>query len=252
MLKQVLVLELTSKTKAFFLVKEKIMLSRRLREIANMVPKCQVMADIGTDHGYLPIALVSEGIVEQAWAMDINEGPLVKATQNIGQASVEDKVFTKRSDGLKHLPDSVQVVVIAGMGGMLIKRILEDDADKLGHLKALVVSPHLDEEVLRRTIHKLGLKIVKETMIEDQGKFYPIMSCQHGHEIYTNIEYKYGKILLEEQVEPWRLHWENEIAKMEVLIERMDLKKTANTIQRVAELQAEINEIKAVIQGEIK
>lgn len=229
---------------------EKIQLSARLQLIADMVPKCKVMADVGTDHGYLPIALTQMGKVEKAYAMDINKGPLAKAMENIEKHKAEVQVTTVLSDGLEHLQSDTDVLVIAGMGGMLIGQILEKEKSKLEGLSHMLLSPHLDQEAMRRKIHALGWQIVDERMVEDKEKFYTAMLCMKGHEIYTNIEYKYGAKLISQRDPYWQADLSQRLRKLEIIKGRLETRVTENTRERLNEIIEDINEIKVVLGNE--
>ena len=102
-------------------------LSKRLETVASFVPKGSNIADIGTDHGYVPIYLVREGQAEHAVAMDVRKGPLERARAHVAEAGLGSRIDVRLSDGLAGLkPGEADCVVIAGMGGELIIHILEE------------------------------------------------------------------------------------------------------------------------------
>lgn len=136
------------------------MLSKRLEQVASMVTKGNIIADIGTDHGYVPIYLVEKGICPKAYAMDINQGPIESAIKNIENYGLSEKIQAIKSNGLEKLePEKADTIIIAGMGGELIVNILENGLAKLENcsrpVKELVLSPHkrgdLVQQVFRRT-----------------------------------------------------------------------------------------------------
>jgi tRNA (adenine22-N1)-methyltransferase len=208
------------------------MLSDRLQAIAKLVPYNSIVADIGTDHGYLPIALVKANQVSKAYAMDINEGPLLKAQENIRAYGLDKQVMPLKSSGLEHLPKDVKVVVIAGMGGILISNILETSKQKLDSIDSLILSPHLDVPHVRRTVHKLGFLISEEKMVEDQEKYYFILKCDQGDEHYSELEYEYGKKLMEEGSPVFLAYLESEKNKLEKVINRLMTIDAKSTIGR--------------------
>lgn len=220
-------------------------ISDRLNAIAEMVPSCEVMADIGTDHGYLPIELVKRGLVGKAYAMDINKGPLLRAQTNIERAGESDKVKTILSNGLENLPEDTEVIVIAGMGGMLIGKILEASKSKLGTVDNLVLSPHLDASALRRKVHSLGYKLDKEQMVIDQGKYYNIFTCSKGKEIYTEIEYAYGKELIQHKPLLFVASLREEISRNNQVLDRLMASESEGASKRISE----INEINKIIEA---
>jgi len=219
------------------------MLSNRLQAIAKLVPHNSIVADIGTDHGYLPIALVKSKQVPKAYAMDINEGPLMKARVNIMSYGLDEQVITLKSAGLEGLPEDVNVIVIAGMGGFLISSILKTTEEKLVNIKALILSPHLDVPHVRRTIHSLGFKITQECMVIDQEKYYTLLKCEQGNERYSELEYEYGKKLMEEGADTFQTYLEIEKNKLEKVINRLKTMDTKNTIGRVEILEKKYDTI---------
>lgn len=223
------------------------MLSNRLQLIADMNPEGLIMADVGTDHGYLPIALVKSGKVPKAYAMDINKGPLTKAEVNIAEANATGDITTILSNGLEHLPPDVESVVVAGMGGMLISKILEDQQKKLQQLKHLIVSPHLDEVEMRKKVHELGWVIKQEKMVADKGKFYTVMACVPGEESYSDIGYKYGAVLMSQQDPVWREYLTSKLSQLYNIKKSLSIKTTPNTTERIEEINKEINEIMGVM-----
>ncbi|SHI37125.1 tRNA (adenine(22)-N(1))-methyltransferase [Parasporobacterium paucivorans] len=176
-------------------------LSKRLNTVASFVTPGRILADIGTDHGYIPILLVSKNIIPQALAMDVNEGPLQRASANIIEAGLQDRIIVRLSDGLKELkPGEAEAILIAGMGGMLIKRILQNGMELVRSAKELVLSPHREEDEIRRFLHKEGFLIAREEMIKEDGKFYVIIKALSGEEEYEKeIFYKFGYLLLKQK-----------------------------------------------------
>ena len=221
------------------------MLSDRLQAIAMLVPYNSIVADIGTDHGYLPIALVKTNQVPKAYAMDINEGPLMKARENIKAHGLEQQVIALKSAGLENLPEDVDVVVIAGMGGILISDILETSKPKLSAIETLILSPHLDVPYVRRTVHGLGYKITEEKMVIDQEKYYTLIKCEQGNEIYSELEYEYGKKLVEEGTDTFLAYLETEKNKLENVINRL---KTMDAKSAIARSEILINKYDTIVE----
>ena len=228
------------------------MLSDRLQHIYDLVPVTKVLADIGTDHGYLPIALVKEGKVDKAYAMDINEGPLEKAATNIKDAKVDASVTTILSDGLAHLPSDVNTVVIAGMGGMLMSRLLESEKDKLEALDCLVLSPHLDEDCVRRKVMTLGFVIEDEAMVVDNNKYYTVMVCRKGSEQWSDLEIRYSRRLMEARRPVWLTFMKKNADKCRYIIGRLEAQSSQVSRKRLREVQNELEEIEAVLRDDSK
>ena len=174
----------------------------RLCAIAGMVTKGNRLADVGCDHGYLSIWLVSEKTVPSAIAMDVRPGPLSRARENITRYGLEDYIETRLSDGLAKLePGEGDTLVIAGMGGPLMERILKDGAKVREGFQELILQPQSDLPHFRHFLSEIGWEIVREEMIKEDGKFYPMMKAvrnKTGKKImYTEAEAWFGPLLLE-------------------------------------------------------
>ena len=156
-----------------------MVISKRLQQIADMVTFGSVPADIGTDHAYVPIRLVKNGVCPKAFAMDIGTGPLSRAREHILGEGLEDRIETRLSDGLAALgPGEADTVIIAGMGGALTVRILDDGARALEQVKTLVLSPHSEIEKVRSWTEKHGYEITDEEMLIEDGKYYTVMRAE--------------------------------------------------------------------------
>ena len=177
------------------------MLSKRLKCVADMVTENHIVADIGTDHGYVPIYLVKNKISKKAYAMDINKGPLEIAKKNINAEGVQDEITTILSDGMNELYSGMaETVIIAGMGGDLIIDILNRGKNVKG-IKELVLSPHKRVDLVRKYLMDNGWKIVDENMVIDNNKYYTVLKAVPGKEEkkYNSTEIMYGRILLDKK-----------------------------------------------------
>lgn len=214
-------------------------LSLRLKTVASFVKRGSRLADIGTDHGYIPIYLVEEGFINEAIAMDINKGPLERAQENIRKAGLENQIRIRLSDGLdKLLPGEADSIIIAGMGGMLIKDILKRGLDVIKSTGELILSPHSDLAEVRDFLSEEGFKIIHEEMLIDEGKYYVIIKAFYtGEKYYLNPEEAaFGKILLEEKnniLYNWLL---NEKTKKEKILDGLNEKNTAKSLETSLEL----------------
>ena len=151
-------------------------LSLRLSAIADMVTDGNRLVDVGCDHGYLPVYLIQEKRIPSAIAMDVRTGPLSRAQEHIRQYGMENYIKTRLSDGLRELkPGEGDTLVIAGMGGPLMERILTDGKSVRDSFSELILQPQSDIPHFRRYIRFQGFAIVEEKMVEEEGKFYPMM-----------------------------------------------------------------------------
>lgn len=174
-------------------------ISKRLRTVAAMVTEGYRVADIGTDHAYVPIFLVTEGKIEQALAMDIGKGPLERAQEHIREYGLESQIVTRLSDGLaEFVQGEADSIVIAGMGGALMARILSDGAEKCAGVKELILSPQSELFLVREWLSANGWQIEQETMLTEDGKYYTVMRAVPGRcEKMKPVEALYGRYLLE-------------------------------------------------------
>jgi tRNA (adenine22-N1)-methyltransferase len=174
------------------------MLSHRL-ETALSYAEGAVLADIGTDHAYLPIAACLRGLAERAVACDINAGPLKTAKANIREHELERRIETRIGDGLAPLSiGEADCIVIAGMGGMRIIEILTAGHDVARSAKRLVLQPQHDIPRLRRWLHENYYTINAEAFIKDGGKYYTVISAAFSNkkEEWSGLEYHYGRHIL--------------------------------------------------------
>ena len=177
-------------------------LSKRLEHVARQVEPCRAVADIGTDHGYLPIHLLNRGICRKVIACDLRQGPLSRAERNRDLWLLRGEMELRLSNGLAALvPEEVDRVVIAGMGGTLMKTILEEGRGVAKALRSLVLEPQSEVAALRGFLLEERYRIVEEDLVEEDGKFYPILRVEPGDgspaEHWTPEELRYGKRLLE-------------------------------------------------------
>lgn len=175
-------------------------LPERLLCAVPYIPPHARVADVGTDHAYLPICLVKEGVCSEALATDINEGPIAVAARHIAAAGLDDKIRTLRTDGLRGVEEfRPDVVLIFGMGGELIARILGDAPWLKERGTRLILQPMSRAGVLRRFLNENGYRISDETLSRDGEKYYQIIvaSFAGAGEDYTEEEYRLGKKILQ-------------------------------------------------------
>lgn len=172
-------------------------LSKRLQVVADLAGNGGVICDVGTDHGYIPIYLVKNGYFEKGLAMDINEGPLQRARENVKEYGISDRIETRLSDGLFALREKeADTIVIAGMGGILTARILNENLAVAKSAEKLILSPHSDVALLRDFLFDKGFRIEDEKMAFQAGKYYFVLKCTVGKDIERNaFEREYGSFL---------------------------------------------------------
>lgn len=155
-------------------------LDSRLMAIANLVRKDRVFADIGTDHAYLPIYLVENGIIQKSIAADLRVGPLENARLAVESYNFSDKIELRISDGLDNFKENeVEEIAVAGMGGLLISSFIERTEWLKNSDIHLILQPMTHIEELRKTLFDNGFIIDNEVVAEDGDKLYIIISAYY-------------------------------------------------------------------------
>lgn len=181
-------------------------LSFRLTEVKNMVTPCGTACDIGCDHGYVSMALIKEGKAEKVIACDVNKGPLEAARKNIEAENLEDYIETRLGDGLHKITpeDCADAVIIAGMGGKLMERILSERPEVIVGVNQLVLQPQSEIFLIRKWIRNNGFYIESEKALVDDGKYYFIINAKRGDSSeYSLVDVElfdtYSKYLIEKK-----------------------------------------------------
>lgn len=158
-------------------------ISKRLKALAEFVLPGSIIADIGTDHGYLPVYLILQGISPRAVAGDINAGPLEAARNNVTQYQVADRVALRLGNGLQVVkPGEVDTIIIAGMGGGTIRDILQAALAVATQAKRLILQPMADEQDLRQFLVTQGWRLVDEELLLEDNRLYSIIVAERGQE----------------------------------------------------------------------
>lgn len=176
-------------------------LSARLETVASFVPEGARVADIGTDHGYIPIFLVQSGISPKAIAMDVRKGPLERARAHVTELGLSDRISLRLSDGLRELkPGEAEAVVIAGMGGELVERILSQGRHMWESVSDWILSPQSELHRVRAFLAEEGFQIFREAMVKEDGKYYTVMAARRGRMEYkSEAGLRYGALLLRQR-----------------------------------------------------
>lgn len=225
-----------------------MVLSDRLMAVSMMVTEGHRLADIGTDHAFVPIFLAETGRIPCAIAMDVNAGPLERARANILAHGLEDRIDTRLSDGLTALgEDEADTILIAGMGGGLCVRILGMRTDLCHEVKELVLQPQSEIEQVRRYLERSGWMITHESMVFEDGKYYTLMRCVPGKMPLTDIQARYGPILITERPGVWTgfLRWRKRI--LEENLSSLDRAGSERGALRRIEVHKELGELEALL-----
>ena len=153
-----------------------VLLSERLRAVASMVTPGSRVCDVGCDHGFVSIWLVEQNVSPRVLAMDVRVGPLGAAGRHVAQRGLESLIETRLSDGLHNYEiGEADSLICAGMGGRLMMRILGEEKAKTDSFTELILQPQSEIMQFRTWLREQGLRITDEKMVEEDGKFYPMM-----------------------------------------------------------------------------
>ena len=233
-------------------------LSRRLHAIIDMTEKCRCLADIGTDHAFVPIEAVKCGKAESAIAADVRRGPLKIAERNIQESGLSDRIRTRLSDGLKEFkPKEADQILIAGMGGLLIRRILEEGREVIAECDTLVVSPHTDVTAVREWIVMNGLTFKDEEMVEEEGKFYTIIKAVQERsdpslktDPVSEEELEYGPVLLKKRTPVFMAYLKRQERITKELIEKLKSQEQNERVEAlIKEYETRLKNVKKILSA---
>ena len=228
-------------------------LSKRLKAVAELVTPGMRLADVGTDHGYIPIYLTEAGVIPSAIAMDINKGPLERAKEHIREHGLEGKIQTRLSDGLKNLQmNEADCMIAAGMGGGLVIRILSEERDTAGSLKELILQPQSEIDSVRKYLTEEGYRIVAEDMVYEDGKYYPMMKavpCMAGAgEIpYSEEELEFGRVLLQQAHPVLGQFLEREMEIQNRILSALESQESVRAKKRMEEISYRIEWMRGIL-----
>ena len=216
------------------------MISKRLELVASFVPQGAILLDVGSDHAYLPIELIEGGQIESAIAGEVVEGPYQSAVKNVEAHGLKEKIQVRLANGLAAFEeaDQVSVITIAGMGGRLIARILEEGLDKLADVERLILQPNNREDDLRIWLQDHGFEIVAESILEESGKFYEILVVEAGQMKLSASDVRFGSFLSKEVSPVFVQKWQKEAEKLEFALRQIPEKNLEERQVLVDKIQA--------------
>lgn len=230
-------------------------LSQRLETVAKYIPTGYKLADIGSDHAYLPCYLVKKGIVPFAIAGEVVEGPFQSAKNQVQAEGLLDKISVRMGDGLEVIEKGeVDCITIAGMGGALIANILEKGSSKLSTVKRLILQPNISAVSVRTWLLHNDWELIGEEIIEEDSKIYEVLIAERGN---PNNPYKnqlekrllLGPFLMDEHNAVFKKKWLTEKKNWERIIRQIELaSETAENKQKWSELQEKIKLVEEVIK----
>ncbi|MDE1549061.1 tRNA (adenine(22)-N(1))-methyltransferase [Jeotgalibaca caeni] len=227
-------------------------LSKRLELAASFVQPGARLADIGSDHAYLPCYLAQKEIVHFAIAGEVVIGPFTSAKKQIQSSNLTDKVEARLGDGLAVIgtSDQIDTITICGMGGDLIARILDAGKEelKLEGVTRLILQPNNAEAKLRRWLIENEYAIIEEKIIEENDKIYEIVVAEPSSvtETYSKEDYLFGKRLRQEKNEIFKKKWQSELEKIAYILQSLDQSQ-----RDVSSKKKEVEHMRETIEEEI-
>ena len=222
-------------------------LGERLAALADFVPQGARLADIGTDHGYLPIELIQKEIASFAVAGDVHKGPYEAAKENIESLGLENKISVRFGNGLAVLsPGEVDTVVIAGMGSSTMIDILTSEPEVTHSLTRLILQPMIAAATLRSWLIENRWSIVDETLVQEDGRLYEIIVAEQGFSPELEpIMYDIGMILWEKKPKLLSLHIDQLIFQTQRVLREMTNSKSAQQSLKFDEYTKRLEQLEA-------
>ena len=228
-------------------------IDRRLETIANLVPQGCVLADIGTDHAYLPVWLLDKQRIARAIAGDIAAGPCQAARTTVAQFGQHEHVEVRQGSGLKVLsPGEADCIAIAGMGASTIISILEDDTEVAQSAELLVLQPMAGAASLRAWLCSHGWQLAAEELVDDAPHFYEIIAAKRGlAPVYSAAECAVGPLLLAQKHPLLGKQLERQLATCRQLLENMGRSERARASEKYKEIEALKAELEVWCKGDV-
>lgn len=243
-----------------------IRLSQRLMAIAEQIPDGSRVADIGSDHALLPVYLIQSNRAVRAVAGEVNTGPYRAAARQVESAGLVGQIDVRLGDGLQVVqPGEVDVVVIAGMGGGLIRDILQAGGTRLDGVQRLVLQPNVGEELVRHWIVDEGWFLSAEQILEEDGLTYEVLTVDRVEQaegknralfaertvadrtISSAVLFKLGPYLLQEQTAIFIAKWQRELEKRRFVVAQMAQAASPEAAEKKRRLVQEIDELEAAL-----
>ncbi|WP_195517655.1 tRNA (adenine(22)-N(1))-methyltransferase [Weissella cibaria] len=224
-----------------------LQLSRRLATVASYVPDGARLADIGSDHAYLPANLLLNKRISFAIAGEVAQGPLDNVQHEINRHRLGDVLVPRLADGLAAVQpeDLIDTVTIAGMGGRLIAQILTAGHADAQRYQRLILQPNIDIDVVRTWLMDNGYQLTDETVVADDGHFYEILVAVPGHVTYDKQALQFGPYNLVNRPEAWLTKWQREYDRIGVIMAKLAdaNKQDTPAYQEYQAMQRDIGEV---------
>ncbi|MFQ7236954.1 MAG: tRNA (adenine(22)-N(1))-methyltransferase, partial [Enterococcus hulanensis] len=227
-------------------------LSLRLQKAAEFVPQDARLADIGSDHAYLPVALMLQEKILYGIAGEVVVGPYESAKRQVAKNGLEKSIDVRLADGLEavELSDQVSAITICGMGGVLIRDILQRGKDKnrLSGKERLILQPNVGERQLRQWLVNEHYTITHEAIIEENNKVYEVIVADKLSKApeYSTKELFFGPVLLNDKNAVFIAKWQHKLEKSEKILASLH-QSDQDVAEKIQEVVQEIEWIKEVL-----
>lgn len=228
-------------------------LSQRLEAVANYIPSGSRLADIGSDHAYLPCYAVKRGIVPFAVAGEVVEGPYQSAKRQVKMEGLDKQIIVRKGNGLEVItPEEIDCITIAGMGGALIASILEEGKNKLESVKRLILQPNISAMTIRQWLLDNGWELKAEEILEEDEKIYEILVAEKGvpFKPYKDLqkELLLGPFLIKQLSVSFQKKWSNEQKNWQRILTQLEnAAQSEDTILKKKELNEKIQMVEEVL-----
>ncbi|MGE7919471.1 tRNA (adenine(22)-N(1))-methyltransferase [Viridibacillus sp. NPDC093762] len=226
-------------------------LSKRLETVAKFVPQDAIVADIGSDHAYLPCYLVHNNIAKSAIAGEVVNGPYDSACHEVQKEQLTNKITVRLADGLAAIEpgDGVTAITIAGMGGPLITSILEKHPQALEGAERLILQPNIHAKVIREWALQNSWKIIDEVILLEDEKIYEILVLERGEMNLSELEKLLGPVLKQQSSDVFHGKWTREVEQWGHVREALQkAEQTPEILAKSAELAHLIEAVREVLK----
>ncbi|XIF19739.1 MAG: tRNA (adenine(22)-N(1))-methyltransferase TrmK [Acetilactobacillus jinshanensis] len=229
---------------------DKKQLSKRLATVAKYVPKGSRLLDVGSDHAYLPAYLATHHVIEFGIASEVAKGPFTNTQNEIVSNGLSQLLKPRLANGLQaiSLSDHINVITISGMGGALIRDILEQGQKKLSNHPLLILQANVDSFILRKWLMMHHYRLTHEAIIDDHHEIYEILVAEWTRRLvhYNYQELVFGPLLLKQKSSVFIKKWQDEFRHLQVVIKQMK-RSSHPPIKRIRKIQNRCELIKEVI-----
>lgn len=225
-------------------------LSKRLAKVGEFVPSQARLADIGSDHAYLPVRLMLAKKISYAVCGEVVKGPYESALHQVTLQGLADNITVRLADGLFAIEpsDKIDTITICGMGGALIKQILLEGKERITGEELLILQPNVGEATLRKYLVANGYSIIAEEILEENKKIYEIIVAKKLVQPMSlnEAQYLFGPLLMQEKSPVFIKKWQRELMQRQRVLQQLQ-NSAQNHDEKIAELQVEMKLIEEVL-----